>query len=256
MTPELLQEIRDVLARLSTLSEASASNLQPRTSGGKNPSKPPAGVALGRDLRATADPDRPPPKERSLYDWFRWQFEHTDPEDIERLERLVQLADIEHKARAIHTPRRLALRAGKLDVEPGRTTEPQSSWPAPAPLSRRAYGDESERPNEGTETEEAAAARIVEWYEGLPAIQVAYLENTTERWVLKARKAHGRDPDDGRRRAPFLDWDDEERRRQIDLLRSRAKDRDELIGAKRIAQHFGVAVSTVQRYLDPERAAA
>lgn len=242
----LQEQIREVLAKLSTLSEANASNLEPRTSGSKSLSRPPAGVSSKRALAPT-DPDRPPPKERSLYDWFCWKFQHADPADHEHLEKLVQLADVEYKARALHVPRRLALRSGKLDA---------SEEDGAVELRPRAYFDDSERPNPSKETEDAAATRIVEWYEGWSAIEVAFAENTTEAWVLKARKQHKRNPDDGRPRPPFLDWDHEERQRQVDLLRGRARSEGREIGAKTIAQHFGVDKNTVKRYLERPPVAA
>ncbi len=223
----LEQKIRDVLARLSTLSEAKASNLEPRTSHGASDSRAPAGVAERRRLQPT-DPDRPPPKERSLFDFYVWEFAHADPDDRAELFNLWLLAERDYHARVLHIPRRVAVRSG----------------------------EDAKGTISGAEAEREAAKRVVELYEGRSAEEAAVFEYTTVGVIHKARKMHKRNTDDGRPRPPFLDWDEDERRRQIELLRKRAKDRNEIMGAKRIAQHFGVALSTVQRYIDSPAVAA
>jgi hypothetical protein len=241
ISSELEQEIRNVAALLSVLSEVSASTLEPRTSHGKSESQEPTGTAS------------------SLYDWFVREVRAAQAnEDLERLEKLVGLGRIRHEQRSVHMPRRTLLRAGTLDNPdmPREGKDAGVSWPAPEPLIGRAYEDEAERPNQARETEDAAAERVVEWYEGVDALAVAVNENTTEVWVRKARKKHNRHPEDGRKIPPFLQWDDEERRRQIDLLRARAKSEGREIGAKTIANHFGVDKNTVKRYLDRDPIAA
>ncbi len=257
ITPDLEREIRDLLARLSMLSEAKASALEPRTSHGKSPSKPPPGVAEERPVISRVDCC--PPEGRSLYDWFVWQLEHVPPDDTEKLEKLVRVGRVKHELRVVHAPKRTLLRAGTLDNpdSPRERQEAGVAWPSPIPLVGRAYGDDTDRVAPAQETEDAAAERVVEWYEGISALEVAVIENTTEVWVRKARKALGRNPDDGRVRAPFLEWDDAERRRQIGLLRARermATGRE--LGAKALARHFGVDKNTIKPYLAPERAAA
>lgn len=254
-TQDLHQEIRDVLAKLSTLSEAPASTLQPRTSHGKSSSRAPAGV--GNRIGAS-DPDRMPPEGRSLYDWFVWKLERVDPEDTEKLEKLVGVGRMKYEQRAVHTPRRLALRSGTLDNPEAIEDEglDGASWPASATLIGRAYGDDSDRDNPAEETEEAAAKRVVEWYQGITALAVAVNENSTEVWVRKARKKHNRNPDDGREVPPFIQWDEAERRRQIDLLRARAKSEGREIGAKSLANHFGVDKNTIKKSMERPAVAA
>jgi DNA invertase Pin-like site-specific DNA recombinase len=223
----LEEKIRDVLARLSTLSEAKASNLEPRTSHGASDSRVPAGVAERRPVQAT-DPHRPPPKERSLFDFYAWQFAHADPDDEGRLLDLWLLAERDYHARALHIPRRVAVRSGEDAI--GKLS--------------------------GEAAEREAAKRVVELYEGRSAEEAAVFEYTTVQVIHKARKMHKRNLDDGRPRPPFLDWTEDERRRQVDLLIAREKDQDRIIGAKAIAKHFGVDKNTVKRYLEPEPVAA
>jgi hypothetical protein len=249
LSKDLQDQISDLLGRLATLSEAPASNFEPRTSHGKSSSRAPTGVSSSV---APTDPDRRPPEDRSLYDWFVWELERIHPEDTGKLVKLVGVGRMKYEQRAVHTPRRTLLRAGTLDNPdmPRERKDAGVAWPAPEPLVGRAYEDDSERPNQAQETEDAAARRVVEWYEGVDALAVAVNENTTEVWVRKARKSLNRDPDHGRKRAPFRDWDDAERQRQIDLLRARAKSEGKEIGAKTIANHFGVDKNTVKKYLD------
>jgi hypothetical protein len=256
----LEQKIRDVLGRLSTLSEANASNLEPRTSHGKASSKVPAGVP---DRVTPTDPHRPPPKERSLYDWYRWQFARVDPGDVDQINKLLFFAERDFNARSRQGPtvptlaeRRVAVRSGAHLDQEDETDGDHPAWPAPAPLGPRGYDDDSPRSVPGLDDERAAAQQVVDLYEGVRAEEAAVFENVPIQVIHKARRLHKRNSDDGRPRPPFLDWDDDERRRQIDLLRARAKGRDEIMGAKRIAQHFGVALSTVQRYLDSPAVAA
>ncbi len=223
----LEEKIRDVLGRLSTLSEASASNLEPRTSHGATESQVPKGVSEKGRLQPT-DPDRPPSPDRSLFDFYLWQFANADPDDHAALLNLWLLAERDYHARVLHIPRRIAVRSGQ-----------------------DAIGTIS-----GAEAEREAAKRVVELYEGRSAEEAAVFEYTTVAVIHKARRLHKRNLDDGRPRPPFLDWDDEERRRQIDLLRAQAKHRHEILGAKAVAKHFGVDKNTVKRYLEPERVAA
>jgi hypothetical protein len=256
----LEQKIRDVLARLSTLSEANASNFEPRTSHGKSSSKVPAGVS-----EAPSDPNRPPPKDRSLYDWYRWQFERADLDDVDHVKKLLFLAERDFNARSRQGPtvptlaeRRVAVRSGQhLDQDIDAAPASTPSWPAPLPNQRQGNdGGRPGDPNLGEEAEREAAQQVVDLYEGVRAEEAAVFENVPIQVIYKARKQHQRNPDDGRPRPPFLDWDDKERRRQIGLLQQQAKVRGEVLGAKSLAQHFGVAKGTVRPYLEPVPAAA
>lgn len=220
---DLDQRIRNVLAELSTLSEAATANLDPD----KHHGAPDSSVPAGATLRLGSN--QPPPKERSLFDWYVWEFTH-NAEDPETLEKLCDLAEQELKERREFDRERIDLRRGALtdnDVRDGG-------------LAERVHGK-----------------RVVDWYEGKPAIVAAHIEKTTEAWIRKVRRQHKRDPDTGRARPAFLDWDEEERRRQVNLLIAREwNEHQREIGARRLAEHFGVAVSTIQRYLEPVGAAA
>jgi hypothetical protein len=233
------QKIRDVLARLSTLSEAKASRQPERAvpsqvtglKRGQMGQKQPTGhfeSGIPAGVRLDLDPDRPPPKERSLFDFYVWHFSRADPEDHDRLLNLWLLAERDYHARALHIPRRVAVRSGEDAI--GKLS--------------------------GEAAEREAAKRVVELYEGRSAEEAAVFEYTTVQVIHKARKMHKRNLDDGRPRPPFRDWSEVERRRQIALLIAREKHQDRIIGAKAIAKHFGVDKNTVKRYLEPVAAAA
>lgn len=95
-------------------------------------------------------------------------------------------------------------------------------------------------------SEDESAARVVEWYEGVPVLEVAILEYCSPGWVEKARRRLGRKPEDGRPISPFLRADEDERHRMVAQHAARGW------GAKKIADRLGVAKGTVQRYM-PER---
>lgn len=203
----LNEKIRDVLARLATLSEAPASNLEPRTSHGAASSKIPAGATLRRDS------NRPPSKERSLHDFYAWHFAE-NADDPGRLLTYYLLAERDYMTRRYHVPDRMALRSGGL-------TENDSI--------------------DGGAAERVAAERVIDLYEGMAALEVAIHEFQTEEWVKKARRIHGRDPHDGRPRAEFLGWDEARRVREVASLAERMGQKaaaDKLRVSKRTVQKY------------------
>lgn len=228
--------IRDVLARLSVLTDAPAagtlaavappaslpkeqraeSDRKAKTPKRHHESAIPAGASLHE-----RDPDHAPPKERSLFDHYAWHFARIDL-DREPLKahRLVLLAERDWAAVVYPDHHREALRSGAL-------------------LDDNA---------EGKIAEQVAVRRIVEEYRGVPALEVAVMEYTTESWVIKARKLMGCEPDNGHPRPPFLDWDERTRTREVRKLYNRG------LGQKKAAARLGVAKSTIQRYW-PEQAA-
>lgn len=216
----LEDKVRDLLARLSTLSETPASSLEPRTSSGKSPSKVPKGVAQRRNLQVAVDPDRPPPKDRSLHDWYLWHFVR-NADSPDRLLTYWLLGERDYHTRCFPDEHRTALRSGA--IHDGEV--------------------------DGALAEQAAVNRIVEHYEGVPAVEVAVFEYTTEDWVKKARRQLGRDPVDGRPRPPFLDWSEEDRQVEVGKLARR-------MGKKAAAKHLGVDPGTVRRYWPEALAAA
>jgi hypothetical protein len=280
----LQARIADVLARLSTLSEAAGARppqqSPPSQAEGARERLDPEekmrmGTAAGSShsgesaipagVRLDLDPNRPPPKERSLYDWYRWMFDHVDPDDVDRLNSLLFLAERDYNSRSRQGPtvsmlseRRVAVRAGAhLDQDDSAGSADAPAWPAPLANQRQGSDDDTPaRPNLGEAAEREAARQVVDLYEGVRAEEAAVIENVPIQVIHKARKQHKRNTDDGRPRPPFLDWDDAERRRQIGLLQQQAKFRGEVLGAKALGQHFGVAKNTVRPYLEPVAAAA
>lgn len=212
-------KIRDVLARLSMLADGDTQNLDAETAEldhhGKADSKPPPGV----ELRSS---DQPPSKERrSLYEWYSWHFDRT--EDPDRRLSLYLLAEIDYQDFRFRADWRTELRKGELDDRDA---------------------------TDGGAAERAAAERVIDWYEGKPALLVAMLERTTEAWVKKARRQHDRNPVDGRPIPEFLQWDDDRRRREVAAQVAKGR------GKKAAAKALGVNPDTVRRYWPEEAVAA
>jgi transposase len=236
----LEQSIADVLRRLSLLSEAPSARAlsdgappedlpkdrRRESEQGFGRAQPkqhrksaiPAGVQLDRD------PNRPPPKDRSLHDWFLWQFDRAETRD-KRL-KLYFLAEQEYQRRTNPDEARLARRRGELDERDIR---------------------------DGGLSEREAAKRVAvewDWYEGMPAIQVAIIEEQSEVWVRKARREHNRNPDTGRPLPPFKEWGEDRRREEIFKCYSAG------LSQQQAADHFAVSRQTVQRYWPKDQRAA
>lgn len=224
------EKVRDILARLSVLTEApSAGTLaavappaslpkEQRVESDRKAKTPKryheSAIPAGVNLRER-DPDRAPPKDRSLFDHYAWHFARVDPAtEPFQAHRLVLLAERDWMAAVYPDHHRQALRSGAL-------------------LDANA---------EGNVAEEVAVRRIVEEYKGVSALEVAIFEYTTEEWVRKARKLMGCEPDNGHPRPPFLDWNDDDRQREVRKLYNRG------LGQKKAADRLGVAKSTIQRY--------
>lgn len=202
------------------ISEAPTSNLDPATSHGATESSPPAGVSEKARITPT-DPDKPPPKDRSLYDWYVWQFARSVSEP-QRLVGLLLLAEREYMERTVFEARRIGLRKGELtdnDIKDGGSAEREM------------------------------ARRVIEWYEGRSALEVAVLEYASEAWVRKVRRLAGRNPEDGRKRPEFLDLDDDERRKVAERLHARE------LRLTTAAHRLGVDKNTLKRYWPAERQA-
>lgn len=214
MTPKLEAKIKDVLARLALLSEASTSNLDPATSHGSPSSKAPAGTATSANLHAPRDPDRPPSKDRSLHDWYSWQFTRAVGEP-QRLISLLTLAEREYMERTVFEARRIGLRKGELTENDVR---------------------------DGGAAEREAAQRVIDCYQGMPAVEVAIFEYTTEEWVKKARRQLGRQPHDGLPRSEFLDLDEGGRRERAAALHALG------LRLTTAAHRLRVDKNTVKRY--------
>ena len=209
---KLEDKVSDVLARLATLTEAPAGNVEAQIAR----SAPESSLPQGSTLRL--DPDRPPPKDRSLHDWYLWHFvRHAG--DPDRLDSLRILAEREYKRRTQSTEHQKTLHSG--------------AW---LHLHRK-----------GDKVEDEEADRVVDWYEGVHARDVAVIEDITESWVRKIRLQRNRYPDDGRPRPEFYDWPEKRRRATIARLAG------ELPSKQAVADHLGVDRMTVSRYWPKHR---
>lgn len=233
----LEERIADVLARLSVLPEAPAGGAIARVApedlprdarperdrGFNRPSPKPhheSSIPSGVSLRER-DPNQPPPKERSLYDWYRWMFERHATEGG-RLLSLYLLAEREYLERVDRD-------ACEEKAQKGSIT---------------AYSEE------GYFVEGVHALRVIEWYEGVHPRDVATAEGQTESWVRKIRRLHERNPEDGRARAGFLDLDEEGRRAAVAKLAARGMSR------QKAADRLGIGKTTATRYWPAEELAA
>ena len=264
------EKIRAVLTDLSTLSEATTSSLEPQTSHGASDGRVPPGVADRLNL-LTAERGRPPKKENDLHGWWQWRFTKAVLEEECEFElyRLALLAERDYMARRFHSPDRMALRSGKVgdveiliwscpnpscgrkqDIKPHMPALVCSGDPDPKRPERRHSPEEMVQVADGERADRAAASRIIDLYEGIPAAEVAVHEYQTEDWVKKARRMHGRNPQDGRPRADFLDWPEDRRHREVVALANRD------IGLTKAAQRLGVDKNTVKRYWPQPVAAA
>lgn len=215
MTTLLDHCIRDVLGKLEALADGGTQNLDPNkvTVHGAE-SKVPVGVGV----RHRSDGE--PKKDRvSLYEFYRWQFEyHAEDSKVLRALWLLACDDYEDfRFKADH----------RIEVRKGEVLENDPKDPGAA--------------------ERAQAARVIDWYEGKPALYVAAIESkmgalVTEAWVIKARRQHDRNPADGRPLPEFRKWDEDRRAREVAALQAKGK------GQKAVAQLLGVDKNTVRRY--------
>lgn len=217
------EEIREILRNLQLLANGATQNLDPDKRFSKHAdSAAPSGVALRSSAEA-------PPKDKvSLFEWYRWQFEH-NAADPRMLAVLLDLAkddyrDFRFKADAL------------IEVRKGERVENDPHDPGAA--------------------DRAQAERVISWYEGRDPLYVAYRESehgakVSEEWVRKARRDHGRNEHDGRPdvRSAFLDLDEEDRRRKVASLANRG------LSQQKAADRLRVSKFTVQRYW-PEPVAA
>jgi hypothetical protein len=208
----LEEEIRDVLAKLSTLSEAPAGNLEAQIAR----SSPDSAAPEGTTIRHLSDRHL---RDRSIHDWYRTQFE-----------------------RHANNPRRLLSLCLLAKREYLERTDRAASEQTAQKGSILAYSQD------GSAVEGIAAKRVIEWYEGVDALDVAIVEDQTEMWVRKVRKQHDRRADDGRARAEFLDWDEDRRRREVAALAANHGQKvtaDKLRVSKRLVQRYWPTVEPV-----------
>lgn len=190
----LEERIRRVLIRLEVLSEADAANLhQGKTSHSHPEATPPPGAIPGRNVHAC------PPRDRSLWDHFRWKLEHAD------------------------SPRqqRLICRAAERAWEERKLGADRVSFPTSTQAER---------------DPEKEAQWVVEYGEGIPADEVAAELQVSRGWVEKVRSENRRRPKDGRPKPGFLGMDDAERRRAVGKLQQRGMSQAKIAVALGVAR--------------------
>lgn len=210
--------IKGVLSRLALLAEGGVSNLDPKTSHGSSESKIPPGVNLA---------GKPPSRDTSPpFEFWTWRFAEAvkDGNSDFELHRLYLCAERDYWTRKNFSERRKARRSGELTDNDVR---------------------------DGGLAEREAAKRIVEEYEGIPAVEVAYLyEDTSEHWIKKARREHKRDPHDGSPRSEFLELSEDDRHRVAAEMQAKG------MGYRVAADKMRVGRSTMQRYWPTDTKAA
>lgn len=193
----LEKRINAILTKLQLLSEADSASIVANDGGNKKPdSSPPPGA---RPDRAA---DQPPPKDRSLFEWYSWHFSQATDDSRRRL--LCYLAERDY---ANYHQRR------------------------PQPRGKTGPEDESQ-----------SMKRIVEWYEGVSALEVAVLEGTSLQHVQKARRVHKRQANNGLPQSEWAGWDDTQRAIAVTNRANAGQSQSE------VASVFGVSKRTIQRY--------
>lgn len=184
---DLRLEIRTVLARLETLSEARAANPERSSRSSETPLGPPEFAGLSeRDC---------PPEERSLYDHFRWRFETAVVRNapIKRLWFLLWEAEKAYETRTVpagpENPR-MALVLTRAD-------------------------------------EDALKRKVLSDYEGEHSYRVHLALNLPQGWVEKVREDDGREPETGYQRPKWRELPDETKRSIVRGLRECGKTQEE-----------------------------
>lgn len=202
--PELARRANTIICKLKLLGEAkssgkiSAEGLQQKAE-----SSPPP------EVRLDSDAAQPPPKDRSLYEWYIWHFARATSEYRFRL--LCYLAERDYER----------YRRRPSDAKRG-------------PITLRG--------KDGGEAETEGMKRIVEWYSGIEAVEVAILEECSIDHVRKARRVFRRVESDGRALTGWKGWDDDERLAQVKRLRVGGYSQQE------VAAELGVSDRTVRKY--------
>lgn len=195
---ELERRINVILTKLQLLSEVDSASIVSNDGGGasKLDSAAPPGA------RPDMDRDQPPPKDRSLYEWYGWHFARASDDARRRL--LCYLAERDY-------------------------TNVRHRRPHP-------------RGKTGPEDERNAMRRIVNWYEGVDALEVAVLEGVSTQHVHKARRIHKRRPYDGRLATGWSAWTQDQKRERVNKLRVLGRSRAS------VAREFEVSPRTISRY--------
>ena len=206
--PELDRRIANVLAKLATLSEVPAASIDVTQAKDAEGHDLPGGVSVRH-----RDPDKPPPLDRSLYDYFAFMFARCTTDAERRL--WLYLAE---------------------DAYANRVSRPPD---------QRAAGTLKQK-REGTEDRDH---RIIEWYEGVDSLRAAIAESShagycSEANVRKVRRDARRNPDNGHRLPGWAGWSDEERVKAINSWRAKG-----VTSPTAIAAELGTRRQSVERYV-------
>lgn len=215
---KLRERVRRVMVDLLVLSEAPASKpkLAPtdevRKGAGKGGMSAKEAVkhhssAMPQGLRLDQRSDDPPPRDR-LYDWHAWHLERASDDELALL-------------RLCYAAERDAKRA-RWGIKDYRKKDKETA-------DREAESDENfER-------------RIIAFYEGMDSMEVGMVyENRHAKVIEKARRKHGRDPENGLPLEGWFSWDEEQKVHEIRMLYQGG------LGQKRIADELGVSKRAIQ----------
>lgn len=164
------------MARLMCLSEVSAAKTERETARQKPDHSPPPGARLDSN-------GGPPPKDRSLYEWYSWHMERAEHPD--RLRLLTYLAERDYEVQVHGMP------ASEISGRAAR------------------QGDKAE------------AERVIAFYEGVDIIEVAVLERVSPGWVDRVRRQAKRDPKTGAHASGWHTLTTEQKIEAIARLRDR-----------------------------------
>jgi predicted Fe-S protein YdhL (DUF1289 family) len=203
LDPELARRANTILCKLKLLGEAKSSG---RISAVGHQQKADASAPPETNLK-NPDQNQPPPKDRSLYDWYLWHFSRARNEYKWRL--LCYLAERDYERYVKRPPDR-------------------------GPLTLRG--------KDGEEAEREGMKRIVEWYAGLDAQEVAILEECSAEHVKKARRVFRKQESDGREVPGWRGMSEEGRYEVITEYRLRGLKQFEVAG------ELGVSERTLRKY--------
>jgi len=202
--------IRTILAKLQMLSEAKAGSIGRSSHDADSERVGPPGTKPDRPS------SKPPPKDRSLWAWYEWQFAAAKDDYRRRL--LCYLAERDYE----NFHRRQPDRRRGVDDNTRGEAEDEATW----------------------------SKRIVEWYEGVDILEVAILEDSSTGAIGKARRTHRRRERNGERLEGWEAWDDKRRLAEVTLLKTRR------MGTQAMASRLGTSKRTVLRYLERVKVAA
>lgn len=205
---DLEQRVDQVLAQLATLSEVGAARIGRSSASSDEEHGIPAGVSPNPRRR---EPDRPPPKDRSLYDFYRWHFGRARNDSLRRV--LLFMAEGDLKAR------KWAIPEGKIALA-----------------------------GAGSEQGEKRDERIIAFFAGTHPLEAAMLEShhggyCSEENIRAVRRKARRDPETGHPLPGWHGWDDERRTKEVHRLRGSGR------SLAQIAAELGTTKASANRYL-------